>query len=142
MGESRAGLTYLVDTNVWVERLLEQERSAEVKQFLDAVPSHRIVLTEFAYYSIGLILTRAKRYEDLEDFVRDTLVEGDVTRLFLEPEDATDLTSVMQRFSLDFNDAYQYTVAEKHDLVIVSFDTDFDKTDRGRVEPTDIVVAP
>jgi len=41
-------------------------------------------------------------------------------------------------FNLDFDDAYQYAVAEKHDLTIVSFDSDFDGTTRGRREPATI----
>jgi len=35
---------FLLDTNVWLERLLEQEQFAEVRQFLDA--------TETGSYSI------------------------------------------------------------------------------------------
>ena len=31
---------YLVDTNVWLERLLDQERSSEVGQFLASVPGN------------------------------------------------------------------------------------------------------
>ena len=38
----------------------------------------------------------------------------------------------MQQFSLDFDDAYQYVAAEKYGLTIVSFDNDFDRTERGR----------
>ena len=41
-------------------------------------------------------------------------------------------------FNLDFDDAYQYAVAEKYDLTIVSFDKDFDRTTRGRREPSAI----
>jgi len=42
------GLTpmYLVDTNVWLERLLDQERSEEVGRFLDRVPSDRLFITD------------------------------------------------------------------------------------------------
>ncbi len=61
---------YLVDTNVWLERLLDQARSEEV---------------------------------------------------------------------MDFDDAYQYAAVEKHQLVIVSFDGDFDRTERGRKTPAEIL---
>ena len=44
-----------------------------------------------------------------------------------------------KRFSLDFDDAYQYTEAVKYDLQIVSFDTDFDRTERGRKTPAQIL---
>ena len=30
---------YLVDTNIWLERLLEQERSEEVAKFLNSIPT-------------------------------------------------------------------------------------------------------
>ncbi len=39
---------------------------------------------------------------------------------------------------LDFDDAYQYTVAGKFDLIIVSFDHDFDRTPRGRKTPEQV----
>ncbi|MBU1298510.1 MAG: PIN domain-containing protein [Bacteroidetes bacterium] len=40
-----------------------------------------------------------------------------------------------QKFKLDFDDAYQYSTSEKYDLIIVSFDKDFDRTQRGRIQP-------
>jgi uncharacterized protein len=45
---------------------------------------------------------------------------------------------VAAAFRLDFDDAYQYVVAEKFDLILVSFDKDFDRTDRKRIIPADI----
>ncbi|MFA6372325.1 MAG: hypothetical protein WCW68_06850 [Methanothrix sp.] len=45
----------------------------------------------------------------------------------------------MKSFHLDFDDAYQYVAAERNDLVLVSFDADFDKTDMGRKTPADIL---
>ena len=41
-------------------------------------------------------------------------------------------------FRLDFDDAYQYVAAEKFDLALVSFDADFDRTDRKRMVPAEI----
>ena len=46
----------LVDTNVWLERLLDQEKSDEVGRFLDATPSERPFITDFAFHSIALVL--------------------------------------------------------------------------------------
>ena len=31
------------------------------------------------------------------------------------------------RFKLDYDDAYQYALAEKDNLILVSFDSDFDR---------------
>ncbi len=69
---------YLVDTNVWLERLLEQERAGEVRQFLGHVPSEQLNLTDFALHSIAVIPSRLGRVGLLEQFVRDVLVEGAV----------------------------------------------------------------
>jgi predicted nucleic acid-binding protein len=43
--------------------------------------------------------------------------------------------SASKNFNLDFDDAYQYAVAEKHGLNIVSFDADFDRTEKKRKVP-------
>jgi len=37
---------YLLDTNIWLERLLEQERATEVSQFLEAVPGSELDITD------------------------------------------------------------------------------------------------
>lgn len=36
-----------------------------------------------------------------------------------------------KQFNLDFDDAYQYVAAQKTNLSLISFDTDFDHTERG-----------
>lgn len=43
--------------------------------------------------------------------------------------------NVVQKFNLDFDDAYQYVAAEQYRLAIVSFDADFDRTEKGRKTP-------
>ena len=50
----------------------------------------------------------------------------------LSVEDMVSVIEAAQRFGLDFDDAYQYAVAEKYGLTIVSFDADFDHTEQGR----------
>jgi predicted nucleic acid-binding protein len=59
--------------------------------------------------------------------------------LSLNPREILDVVEIANRFHLDFDDAYQYAVIEKYDLQIVSFDTDFDRTDRGRKTPDEVV---
>lgn len=70
---------YLVDTNIWLELLLGQAKSPEVGQFLDQIPSDQLYVTDFAFHSICIILTRLKRKAALLDFVRDVFVDGSVT---------------------------------------------------------------
>jgi predicted nucleic acid-binding protein len=126
---------YLVDTNVWLERLLEQERFSEVRRFLDSTETSQIFLTDFSFHSIGLILTRLNKSTLLLNFVQDTLLEGAVSLVHLVPEDTQAIVAAMQQFRLDFDDAYQYVAAGKHNLALVSFDSDFDRTERGRKTP-------
>jgi predicted nucleic acid-binding protein len=129
---------YLVDTNVWLERLLEQERAEEVRQFLARTPSEQLCITDFSFHSIGVILTRLQKADALQRFVQDAFIDGAVLLVRLDPEDTQGLLKAIEQFKLDFDDAYQYTVAEKHNMTLVSFDKDFDRTTRGRKTPAEI----
>ena len=51
------------------------------------------------------------------------------------------VVTAMDRYALDFDDAYQYVAAELSDAVIVSFDNDLDRTDRRRQTPIDALSA-
>lgn len=132
---------YLVDTNIWLERLLGQTKSDEVGQFLDRIPSNQLFITDFAFHSIGVILTRLKRKAALLDFVQDVFVNGAVTGVSIKPEETQSLIDVMDKFHLNFDDAYQYVAAEQSDLIIVSFDSDLDRTARGKKSPAEILTA-
>ena len=131
---------YLVDTNIWLERLLEQERSEEVAKFLNSIPTEKLFITDFSFHSISIILTKFKKFEILTKFVHDLFIEGKVFLISLAPEDILKVIQVMGKFKLDFDDAYQYVAADKYDLIIVSFDTDFDTTEKGRKTPKEILL--
>jgi hypothetical protein len=45
------------------------------------------------------------------------------------------VAEVVQNLNLDFDDAYQYVLADGRKLRLVSFDADFDGTPLGRVTP-------
>jgi len=128
-----------VDTNVWLERLLDQEKSEEVGRFLAQIPSNLLFVTDFTFRSIGIILSRLKRTDVLLQFVRDAFIEGNVLIVHFGPEEIAAVVETMRKFGLDFDDAYQYVAAERHDLLIVSFDRDFDRTERRRKTPADLI---
>ena len=64
---------YLVDTNVWLELLLEQEKAAEVDRFFQNVEARLLAITEFSLYSLGITLTRLKMDHVFENFLSDTV---------------------------------------------------------------------
>jgi hypothetical protein len=53
----------------------------------------------------------------------------------------TNINETAQQFSLDFDDAYQYVISERYGLHLVSLDADFDRTDKGRQTPQQILLA-
>lgn len=130
---------YLVDTNVWLERLLDQSRAEEVSRFLEQTPTDLLFVTDFALHSVGVVLRRLDRFEAFPRFVEDVFIEGGVSLARLSPQDMQRLVEVAESFKLDFDDAYQYLAAEKHNLAIVSFDGDFDRTKLGRKTPLQLL---
>lgn len=130
---------YLVDTNVWLERLLNQKNSEEVRLLLDNIPAESLYITDFAFHSIILILCKLNETETMRRFVQDIFIDGDVNYIHLKPEDTRYLIDIMKQFKLDFDDAYQYFAAKKYSLNLVSFDTDFDRTELGRKTPAEII---
>jgi hypothetical protein len=131
-------LMFLLDTNIFLELLLNQENADEVRDFLVRVPLSDLSVSAFSLYSIGILLVRQKQYALYTKFLNDVVGDEGMRVIVISEEELGGVSSVAERFSLDFDDAYQYTVAKNNDLVIVSFDRHFDITDRGRRTPAQI----
>ncbi len=131
---------YLVDTNVWLERLLNQDKSDQVGRFLNDVSPRDLFITDFAFHSICVIFTRLARTEVLLDFVQDVFVEGAVNVVSIKPSDTRTLLEAIDAYKLDFDDSYQYVAAEQNGLTLVSFDNDFDRTNKGKKTPAEITL--
>jgi predicted nucleic acid-binding protein len=134
-----AKVMFLVDTNVWLERLLDQASSRDVGSFLEKYPSDQLIITDFSFHSIGVILNRLRKEKLFLDFTDDILVRGGVMIGSIGAEEMKSVVAAIKKYKLDFDDAYQYCVAEKLDAIIVSFDKDLDRTRLGRKKPADIL---
>jgi len=132
----------LLDTSAMVEFLLDQPRADEVERLLQQTSLEELCLTVFALDSIGVLFMRHKMFNEFVEFVDDWLIEGGMNHIALQPDDMRRVTEIVQQFNLDFDDAYQYVTAEKHNLILVSFDAHFDKTPRGRKTPADLLRSP
>lgn len=134
-----AGLTlYLLDTNIFLELLLDQDAADSVQTLLSSRAPADLHISDLAFHSIGIILYQKKAARLFSEFVHDVIGEGGITILSLGSEDIVRVEEVAAVFGLDFDDAFQYVVAEKFGLVLVSFDTDFDCTDKKRIIPAGI----
>ena len=129
---------YLADTNIFLEALLGQDKKDEVQSFLQTIDLRSIFITDLSLHSIGIILYRLENFALFSSFVEDIIVDG-VDILSLPPEDLKTLNLTADKFNLDFDDAYQYAVAAKYEMQLISFDTDFDRTDRKRKEPIEVL---
>ncbi|MEK7831123.1 MAG: PIN domain-containing protein [Acidobacteriota bacterium] len=125
----------LIDSNVFLEVLLEQAESDAAKDFLAHSDKHNFFISDFSLHSICLIVLRHKPVTLLEAFLTDTILAGSVIEISVPALELKDVLNNMHRLNLDFDDAYQYTLAEKNGLTLVSFDKDFDHTPNGRQSP-------
>lgn len=128
----------LFDTNIFLEIIFNQPKASVAQKAL-ASAGHTRFITIFSLHSIGLLLLRHRLYDRWPLFLKDMITNGFVTVLTLGDEDLAKVLDVARRYSLDFDDAYQYATADAHDLTLVSFDKDFDRTPRRRLKPQRLI---
>jgi PIN domain. len=96
-------------------------------------------ISDFSIHSIGVILNKRNNLEKFDKLIEDLRL---VLKAILSLDhyyDLKRLINIMKAFDLDFDDAYQYRIAEKYKLTIVNFDKDFDKTKLGKRTPAEIL---
>ncbi len=115
---------FLVDTNVFLEIILGQDKKEDCKKFLRENISD-LHLTDFSLHSIGVILFKYKKEEIFQKFLEDVI--PNVSILSLPIKFYSNLINTKKKVNLDFDDAYQYAVAKYYNLKIVTMDRDFEK---------------
>lgn len=124
-----------IDTNIFLEVLLEQDKASEARELLSKTEEHDLFLSDLSLHSIGLLLFRHGRQDVFRRFLADTVLNDLIGVIALSPREMETVIQAARQFNLDFDDAYQYAVAECYALTIVSLDADFDRTERGRRTP-------
>jgi uncharacterized protein len=114
----------LVDTNIFLEILLNQDKKEECKIFLTA-NAHKLAMSDFSLHSIGVILMNQKKQYVFEKFITDTLPNIDL--LMLPRDKYQELSTISSDNGLDFDDAYQTCLSINNNLEIVTMDKDFKK---------------
>src|SRR3990167_4086300 len=96
---------YLVDTNVFLEVLLNQEKRGVCKDFLNS-NIENLYITDFSLHSTGVILFRNNKEDIFQKFINDIIAH--IKIITLKEDSYKDLVEIRRFFKLDFDDAYQY----------------------------------
>ena len=129
----------LVDTNIFLEILLDQPNAEEARTLLLQTSRHEFLISDYALHSIGVLLFRRHQWQDFAAFVDDVIASGAASVVSLGPGDMTAVSAAATEFRFDFDDAYQYSVTRKFGLRLVSYDADFDRAPDGRLLPSQVL---
>lgn len=131
---------YLIDTNIFLEVLLEQEQSNQCEALLHKISKSKVLfyVSSFTLHSIEVSMVRYNKSRELMEFLSD-INASKIIRLETNTADELQVLEIMGRLKLDFDDSLQYYLCEKNELEIISYDKHFDKTPIKRLEPSDIL---
>lgn len=132
-------MTYLVDTNIFLEILLDQKQRQVAQEFLSTGTLNQLSITDFSLHSIGVILFQRNQQDQYEEFLADMVWSAGVRIKSLNRFQLQKIFHPAKQYNLDFDDAYQYVAVKEHHLELVSFDADFDRTDLKRKLPGDLL---
>jgi len=115
---------FLIDTNIFLEILLSQNKKEDCKSFLENNIG-KLNITDFTLHSIGVILFRYGKDDVFQKFIEDILPHVKV--LSLQTEFYKEISVYRKNFNLDFDDVYQYAVCKCYNLQLVTMDKDFER---------------
>ena len=130
---------YLIDTNIFLEILLEQEKSKECEALLKKIrnSSFLFYVSSFTLHSIEVIMIRNNKVNELMGFLSDVIVSK-IIRIDTNSDDEINSVKAMKELKLDFDDSIQFYVCKKYNLKIISFDKHFDRTQVKRLAPGEV----
>ena len=113
----------LVDTNIFLEILLNQEKKTLCKTFLN--DNNRLHISDFSLHSIGVILLKYKKESVYNKFINDILPKISVVTLPINKYN--EISLIFSKYNLDFDDSYQTCIAIENGFRIITLDKDFNK---------------
>jgi uncharacterized protein len=122
---------YLVDTNIFLEILLNDPNRQACENFLnDNVDD--LSISDFSLHSIGVILFRRNKPNTFNRFIHDVMPS-----IILVTLPVTFYSHIFQgrsTYNFDFDDDYQYSTAKYHGLILKTQDHHFYNVTDIRVE--------
>jgi predicted nucleic acid-binding protein len=117
-------IMFLVDTNIFLEIFLEHGKREDCMRFLENNIGN-LNITDFSLHSIGVVLFKYGKEGVFQKFVEDVL--PNIKLLSLPMELYGEVVSAKKSLNLDFDDAYQYSMAKYYRLKVATMDKDFDR---------------
>ncbi len=117
-------IKYLIDTNIFLEILLKQEKSDLCKAFLDNKIG-LLHISDFSLHSIGIILFKYSKTKIFHKFLIDIISKIDLIslpKIYYES-----IIRFKTDYTLDFDDAYHCSLSKHFQLTIITMDKDFKK---------------
>ena len=135
---------YFIDTNIFLEIELKQNKSEQCKEFLKRVLNGEIqaFTSDFNLDSVAVIMGAKKcRAKSIFKFLLDIMAFEGLTIYSLNMVDRIVATKYMQKHGLTFDDAVTYFVAKSLGIKeLISFDPHFDGLPEiKRLEPKDVI---
>lgn len=115
---------FLLDTNVFLEILLNRDKKEDCKNFLSKNTGN-LHITDFSLHSIGVVLFRYSKSDIFNKFINDIL--PNIYLISLPVRMYRELINSNKQLNLDFDDAYQYANARYHRLKMVTMDKHFER---------------
>jgi uncharacterized protein len=128
----------LVDSNIFLEVLLSQDKKDQCESFLAELRDGKKigVITDFSIHSIIVIMSGLKRTRELQLFLQSLTAYKGLKIYNTSISDEIKAADISLNKKLDMDDAIQYSVALTINVdAIVSFDKHFNKLEIPRKDP-------
>jgi len=84
-------------------------------------------MSDFSLHNLGVIYLLEHKITEFFMFINEDIIASGIHVISLLPGDFSKIADAARDFQLDFDEVYQYAVAEHYGLSLVSFDRDFDR---------------
>jgi predicted nucleic acid-binding protein len=132
-------MNIMVDTSIFVELLMDQDRAEECESLLDAV-AHGDIEATVSHFSLHGIESMLPSQRKLAEFLKDVETSKGLNVYDTSLSDEISVSILSGKTGLDFDDSLQLYVAKRSGSVaIVSFDRHFEGQDIPRRAPSEIL---
>ena len=133
---------YFIDTNIFLELLLNQKRAEECEKLFDLLQKENIhaVASHFSIYSICIYSVKTGNSKKTGKFLEYVLSLKNLDVINTTLTDDMEILKFAEKMPLDFDDSLQYYLATEAGCdAIITFDKDFKKTKMKLFTPKEVL---